>query len=585
MNNKYNKRRKAFTLVELLVVIAIIAILAAVSVFTYTRFINKAKNVADQSVITELNHAYEAEKVLDDAKFKTPYDTYEFLGRHNATDLSVANEKNLIVYNQSTDEFEILTDYNDWSVNAEANYFAEIYQGYYVVSAYGNDLSKAVSAFNNIKYNDDLKGNSISLTDGKSYNTVHLAAKSAGEQINYLSKAYKKIKNDIIKDAFQVIMNKTAFIANNGNKIDGNVLFGLRVEEDKLRIDGKLILVSPIPRSLYQAVLARFKIMAEMNIAERRVPQDGKISFVIKDETYDFRVSTIPTINGEKIVIRIYNVSFTNDNLDALGFNDEQQELIYKMITRPHGIILLTGPTGSGKSTTMYTFLRYLNKDDTNIITVEDPVENQIKGINQVQVNAKANLTFAAALRSILRQDPNVIMIGEIRDEETAEIATRAAITGHLVLSTIHTNDVAGVVTRLINMGIPRYLVADSLLGAISQRLVRKLCPDCKEEVEVTDAEAHALGVKKHTKIYKPCGCKKCNHTGYSGRIGVFEIMILNDKIRELIMSPDFNTERLNELLASTMKPILENAKERVLAGITSFDEYEQLNDIVSVRK
>lgn len=351
----------------------------------------------------------------------------------------------------------------------------------------------------------------------------------------------------------------------------------------RLRIDGKLLSVDSIPVTLYQAVLARYKIMAEMNIAERRVPQDGKISLDVKGVPYDFRVSTIPTINGEKIVIRIYNVSFSSDNLDALGFSKRQQELVLQMITRPHGIILLTGPTGSGKSTSMYAFLRYLNKEDTNIITVEDPVENQIVGINQVQVNVKANMTFANALRSILRQDPNVIMIGEIRDEETANIATRAAITGHLVLSTIHTNDVAGVITRLINMGIPRYLVADALLGAISQRLVRKLCPECKEKRLTTLAEMHMLGLDHPVEIYHAKGCRKCNNTGYSGRIGVFEIMVLDERMRELIMSDDFNTERLNEILNQKMQSILDNAKERVLNGETSFEEFEQLSDVVRV--
>jgi type IV pilus assembly protein PilB len=251
------------------------------------------------------------------------------------------------------------------------------------------------------------------------------------------------------------------------------------------------------------------------------------------------------------------------------------------MITRPHGIILLTGPTGSGKSTTLYTFLRYLAKEDTNIMTVEDPVENEIVGINQVQVNPKANLTFAAALRSFLRQDPNVIMIGEIRDEETAQIATRAAITGHLVLSSIHTNDAAGVITRLINMGIPKYLVADSLLGAISQRLVRKLCPKCKAAKTTTPAEMALLGVNEPVTIYEPTGCRYCNNTGYVGRIGVFEIMVLTDEMKEIIMSDGFTSEKIGLIVERDMTTILSHTKERVLDGITSLEEYDQLVDIV----
>lgn len=352
----------------------------------------------------------------------------------------------------------------------------------------------------------------------------------------------------------------------------------------RYRIDGRLSVIDRVPTHLYQSILARFKIMSDLNIAERRIPQDGKINMTINDMQYDFRVSTIPTINGEKLVIRIYNITLSSANLSALGFNDKQRKLILEMITRPHGIVLMTGPTGSGKSTSLYAFLRYLNKEDTNIITVEDPVENQITGINQVQVNPKANLTFATALRSILRQDPNVIMIGEIRDEETAQIATRAAITGHLVLSTIHTNDAAGVVTRLINMGIPPYLVADALLGSISQRLVRKLCPKCKVESETTLAEMKMLGIDKPAKIYRQCGCKACNHTGYSGRIGVFEILVVNDDVKAAIMSDDFTSDMLNKIVSKSMPTILDNARDRVLAGETSIEEYEKLSEVVEVK-
>lgn len=330
--------------------------------------------------------------------------------------------------------------------------------------------------------------------------------------------------------------------------------------------------MNKIPVNLYQSVLARYKIMAEMNIAERRVPQDGKINMQIGDMKYDFRVSTIPTIHGEKLVIRIYNISLSTSNLATLGLSDSQQRLVVEMISRPHGILLMTGPTGSGKSTSLYAFLRYLNKQNVNIITVEDPVENQIDGINQVQVNPKANLTFAAALRSILRQDPNVIMIGEIRDEETAQIAIRAAITGHLVLSTIHTNDAAGVVSRLINMGVPPYLVADSLLGAISQRLVRKLCNGCKKEDVTTTAEMDMLHIDAPAKIYRPCGCRACNHTGYLGRIGVFEILVCNDVVRETIMDPNYTGELLNDRLKGVMPTVLHNAGERVLRGETSIE-------------
>lgn len=358
-----------------------------------------------------------------------------------------------------------------------------------------------------------------------------------------------------------------------------------KVVRIRFRIDGKLTLNDNVPIHLFPAILARIKIMAEMNIAERRVPQDGKIGMEINGQSFDFRVSTIPTLHGEKAVIRIYNISFAGSNLSILGFSQKQENMVEQMITRPHGIILLTGPTGSGKSTTLYTMLRYLNDEQTNIITVEDPVENEIPGINQVQVNPKATLTFANALRSILRQDPNVIMIGEIRDEETAQIATRAAITGHLVLSSIHTNDAAGVVTRLINMGIPKYLVADSLLGAISQRLVRKLCPKCRHEHITTLAEMKTLNLKRPAVIYEAGGCPYCNNTGYVGRIGVFEIMLLDEEIRSIIMSDDYTSEHLNAILQKNSTTLLDNTRERVLNGETTVEEFDALCDVVESKR
>ncbi len=349
----------------------------------------------------------------------------------------------------------------------------------------------------------------------------------------------------------------------------------------RFRLNGRLTRTDELSVRMFTALLARFKIMAGLNIAERRAPQDGKITTEINGEKYDFRVSTIPTLYGEKIAIRVYNRNFMSGDITSLGVSEKQKEIILKMITRPHGIILLTGPTGCGKSTTLYTFLRYLNAEDRNIVTVEDPVENEIEGINQVQVNPKAGLTFASALRSFLRQDPNVIMVGEIRDEETANVATRAAITGHLVLSSIHTNDAAGVVTRLINMGIPKYLVADSLLGSLSQRLVRRLCPKCKHRRSMTEAEMRTLGLitKKH--IYDPVGCPYCNGSGYFGRVGVFEIMVLNDEIRDIIMADDYTSEKINNVLKGRSMTILDHARERVLEGEIDIAEYRSLVDVI----
>lgn len=349
----------------------------------------------------------------------------------------------------------------------------------------------------------------------------------------------------------------------------------------RYRIDGVLSYNSSVPRRLYQAVLARYKIMANLNIAERRLPQDGKIKLEINGIDYDFRVSTVPTIHGEKVVIRIYDNSTQRFGLDYLGVFPEQKELLRRIISRPHGILLVTGPTGSGKSTTLYTFLRELNRGSVNITTVEDPVENQIDGVNQIQVNPKASLTFSTALRSILRQDPNIIMVGEIRDEETAQMAIRAAITGHLVLSTLHTNDALGTITRLVDMNVPRYLVADAMIGAIAQRLVRKLCTECREKTTTTPAEMKRLGIEKPAEIYRPHGCSMCNQTGYRGRTAVFEIMAIDRKMREFLEHDERTSDELRNYAEKRgMTFLLESCKRQVLGGVTSIEEYDALTDV-----
>lgn len=275
----------------------------------------------------------------------------------------------------------------------------------------------------------------------------------------------------------------------------------------RFRLDGKLFTNTQLPAESFPAILARFKIMAGMDISERRIPQDGKITMEIDGRKYDYRVSTVPMAFGEKIVIRIFDTFDNHSDISKLGLDERQEKLVRRMISYPHGILLLTGPTGSGKTTSLYSFLKSLNKEDVNITTIEDPIENNISGVNQIQVNSKVNMTFAAALRAILRQDPNIIMIGEIRDEETAEIAVKAAITGHLVLSTLHTNSAHGTISRLVDMGIPKYLVADALIGAISQRLVRKLCPNCKKPHMTTPEEMKELGLTEPVQIYEPGSC------------------------------------------------------------------------------
>jgi type IV pilus assembly protein PilB len=317
-----------------------------------------------------------------------------------------------------------------------------------------------------------------------------------------------------------------------------------------------------------------------MDISEKRKPQDGRISLTVGRVDYDIRTSILPTVYGEKAVMRIATKSgFTRDKRE-LGFTEEELVKFDRMISQPHGIILITGPTGSGKSTTLYTILTSLNKDGINLLTIEDPVEAYIPGINQVQVNEKVNLTFATALRSILRQDPDVIIIGEIRDQETAEIAVKASITGHLVASTIHTNSAAGTVTRMTDMGVEPYLLSESLAGIIAQRLVRRLCPDCKKYIEATDTEKHILGYpsSKPLKVYQPVGCIKCNDTGYIGRIGVYEIMETSVRIKEAIRKK-WPTDAIAEIAESEgMQPLRTRAVELVMKGITSVEELVRIS-------
>ncbi len=359
--------------------------------------------------------------------------------------------------------------------------------------------------------------------------------------------------------------------------------------EDKVRVrfrvDGVLKEHTTIDAKNYQSLISRFKIMARLDIAERRVPQDGKINFNYNDTDYDFRVSTLPIQYGEKIVIRLYNSLDQGETLEELIHDKEDYNLINELISSPHGIILLTGPTGSGKTTTLYSILKRLNKVGVNIITVEDPVENDISGINQLQVNNKVDLTFARSLRSILRQDPNIIMVGEIRDNETAHIAVQAAITGHLVLSSVHTNDAVTTITRLVDMGVEPYLVSDALLGAISQRLVRRLCPKCKKEHIVTAEEASYLhDINEGDKIYEAKGCEACNYTGYSGRIAVFEILKLNDKLRRSIATSYADIEKIKDLAHDDgFKEIDFKASKLVKEGIISLDDYKSIVNVVEV--
>jgi len=345
----------------------------------------------------------------------------------------------------------------------------------------------------------------------------------------------------------------------------------------RFRIDGDLKEIMTLPKSNLSAIVTRIKIIGRMDIAEKRIPQDGRVEMKFSDKEIDLRISTLPTVYGEKIVLRILDKSNFNFTKEGLGFSNYNLSKLNSMIAQPYGMLLVTGPTGSGKTTTLYTILRELNVQTKNVITVEDPVEYKLKGINQTQVNTKAGLTFAAGLRSILRQDPDTIMIGEIRDSETAEIAVRAAITGHLVLSTLHTNDSPSTIARLIDMGLEPYLVSSAVIGIISQRLVKLLCPKCKQKYEASDSEKKILGINgidadKDTILYKPVGCNACNN-GYRGRAAVHEVMLVNENIRRCINKGASTDEIRSMALEDGMTTLLQSAAGLVLKGETSFEE------------
>ncbi len=343
----------------------------------------------------------------------------------------------------------------------------------------------------------------------------------------------------------------------------------------RYRIDGALYEKAKYDINVLSAMVARIKIIGGMDISEKRKPQDGRITQVVDRMEYDIRVSILPTVYGEKVVMRLTSKTGLTKEKSQLGLKPREMEQFDYILKNPHGILLVTGPTGSGKSTTLYTALSELNTEDVNIITVEDPVEANIDGINQVQVNPKAELTFASALRSILRQDPDIIMIGEIRDQETASIAVQASITGHLVVSTLHTNSSCSTITRLEDMGIESYLIADSVIGVIAQRLVRRLCKDCKRPRMATPDEKELMGcnMDEDVMIYDACGCSKCDNTGYRGRIGVYEIMKMSPRLKTIISKRQGVDAIKEQALQEGMYTLRMSATEYVLDGTTSFEE------------
>ncbi len=345
----------------------------------------------------------------------------------------------------------------------------------------------------------------------------------------------------------------------------------------RYRVDGILYDLLTPPKWIQASLISRIKVMAKMNIAEKRLPQDGRINLKIGNQEIDVRVSTIPTSFGERVVMRLLNKTSSLMTLSELGLDAEMLETVKKLVVSPNGMILMTGPTGSGKTTTLYAVLSSINSPDINIITIEDPIEYQIEGISQIQVNPKIDLTFARGLRSIVRQDPDVVLVGEIRDHETAEIAVQSALTGHLVFSTLHTNDSAGAITRLVDIGIEPFLISSSVIAVAAQRLVRVLCEDCKESHQPDETMLMTIGIPSEaihaSEVYRAVGCEKCFHTGYRGRVGIYELMLMGQELKSLILKSYDANRIMEEARKLNMVSLRQAGIQKVLMGVTTIEE------------
>jgi type IV pilus assembly protein PilB len=414
---------------------------------------------------------------------------------------------------------------------------------------------------------DKYFGNAEALDAAEAYAKEREAKRAAGEEEN---------DEDTVADSPIVIMVRNMIESAARQRASDIHVEALETKvRIRYRIDGALFEQITYDIGMLPAIIARLKILGGMDISEKRKPQDGRISIIVDRVEYDIRVSILPTYYGEKCVMRLAQKTALTRSKKDLGLGDADMKKFDHILSNPHGIILVTGPTGSGKSTTLYTALSELNKEDVNIITVEDPVEANINGINQVHVNVKAGLTFASALRSILRQDPDIIMIGEIRDGETAQIAVQASITGHLVVSTLHTNSSAATIARLLDMGVESYLIADSVVGVIAQRLVRRLCPKCKKARYATEEEKRSMGIRPETPnvvLYDPVGCNSCNR-GYKGRIGVYEIMEITPRLKKIISNKEDSDVLKQAALEEGMSTLRMSAARTALQGITSYSE------------
>ena len=418
---------------------------------------------------------------------------------------------------------------------------------------------------------------SINKAIGKYYNMASLGDIEAGlsQMASDLGTMEDEESRDRVENA-PIVKLATTIVENafRADATDIHIEPFEKYTQIRIRVNGDLVELMNINSQVHSALTTRYKLISGMNIAEKRIPQDGRFTQVVDGTTLDVRVSSLPMVHGEKIVIRILSTGqIALRKITDLGMSEYNYQLFESMLRVPHGVILVTGPTGSGKTTTLYAALGEIAKPNVNVVTVEDPVEKAIDGINQCQVNMKAGMTFAAALRSILRQDPDVVMIGEMRDTETADIGIRAAITGHLVLSTLHTNDAASTVVRLVDMGVAPYMVATSLIGVIAQRLVKVLCPDCKKPRMTTPEENELMGLDHSIQIFEPGGCPACNNTGYRGRTAIHEIIHCTTKVSSIIAGGGTKEQIEAAAREQGTKLLRDNASELVQAGETSIDE------------
>lgn len=422
----------------------------------------------------------------------------------------------------------------------------------------------------------DIVGDAINRFYGRLGTAEEVMDKITGEDLSYVATEFEKPKDilGLIEDAPIIRLLNALFLqAVKERASDIHIEPYEKELEVRIRVDGMLRRVLSPPKIIQDALLSRIKIMANLDIAEKRLPQDGRIGLLIGAKDVDVRVSIVPTTFGERAVLRLLDRKQGIIGLENIGLAEDDKKKIETILQRTHEILLVTGPTGSGKTTTLYAALNRIHSEEKNIITVEDPVEYQIKGIGQIQVNTSIGMTFASGLRSILRQDPDIIMVGEIRDLETAVIAVQASMTGHLVLSTLHTNDAASAITRLIDMGIEPFLIASSLAGIVAQRLIRVICPHCKEPHQSSEKELLVFGLHSTVKLYKGRGCDHCAGKGYIGRIGIFETFIVNDEIRQMISSRADSQDIKNLAVSKGMKTLRADGIEKASMGITTLEE------------